>query len=104
MKRKTFIGLFITTHILFIAFQIDKQSRLIKLSYEKQRHETEKQKLLALKQDLTIELYNMKQPGTIKKFAHNELNMQPLNIKKIKRMDPHASLRMTSPEKKILKS
>ena len=86
MKRKTFIGLFITTHILFIAFQIDKQSRLIKLSYEKQRYETEKQKFLALKQNLTIKLYHMKQPGKIKQFAQNELHMNPLNIKNIKRI------------------
>ena len=54
MKRKTFIGLFIAVHILFIAFQIDKQSRLVKLTYQKQRHESEKQKLLARKQELTV--------------------------------------------------
>ncbi|MCF7899934.1 hypothetical protein K9K77_00300 [Candidatus Babeliales bacterium] len=86
MKRKTFIALFITTHILFIAFQIDKQSRLVKLSYEKQRNETEKQKLLALKQKLTVELYEIKKQDTIKTFAHNSLHMKSLDLKKIKRI------------------
>ena len=87
MKRKTFIGLFITVHILFIAFQIDKQSRLVKLTYQKQRNDTEKQKLLARKQELTVELYNLKQPQAIKQYAQNNLNMKPLDIKKIKRIE-----------------
>lgn len=86
MKRKAFITLFLGIHIMFIAFQIDKQSRLVKLSYQKQRIENESQKLLLKKQELTIALHTIKNHTTIKSFAQNELKMNPIDLKKIKRI------------------
>jgi hypothetical protein len=86
MKKKTFITIFIAFHICFIAVKIDKQSRFIKLSYEKQRLETERQKLLAKKQELTNALYVLKKPASVKQFAKEKLAMEPLNLKRVKRM------------------
>ncbi len=86
MKKKSFIALFIGFHICFIALKIHKQSSFIKLSYEKQHLETECQKLKNRKQELTTTLYTLKKPSSIKQFATTTLNMEPLNLKQVKRM------------------
>lgn len=86
MKKKYFIALFIGFHIIFIALKIDKQSRFVKLSYEKQKLETNATLLKERKQKLTNHLYALKQPSSVKKFAQTELNMEPLNLQRVKRI------------------
>lgn len=86
MKRSYFIALFVLVHTLFIAIQIDKQSRLVQLSYEKQRHEKEKNTLSSKKQELTNSLYALKNPSQVKQYATTELTMKPLELKKVKRI------------------
>jgi len=88
MKRKSFITIFVAVHVLFIALQIDKQSKIVKLSYQKQRHEEEKKKLLAQKQKQTNTLFALKKPSQVKQFATQQLSMKPLDLKQIKRISP----------------
>jgi len=78
--------IFIGAHILFVAAQIHKQSKLVKLSYEKQRYETEKEKLIKKKQELTNSLYALKNPAKVKEFATETLHMEPLNLNQVKRI------------------
>ena len=86
MKRKTFIVLFLTTQILFITLYIDKQSRIVKLSYKQQRLETEKTRLSKRKQELTNTLYAYKNPAEVKEFATQSLSMEPLTLTQVKRI------------------
>ncbi len=93
MKKRTSIILFVFAHLFFIGFQIDKQSRLIKLSYKKQAYEQKLKNLKIQKQRLTNHLHEFQNHQKIKTFARNELGMQPLFLKNIK----HLSKNETSP-------
>lgn len=86
MRKKYFIALFIFCHITFIGLKIDKQSRFVKLSYEKQKLEIEKETLIHRQQELTHHLYALKKPSSVKRFAHEQLQMKPLNLKRVKRI------------------
>lgn len=86
MKRRSFIVLFVFVHLLFIAFQIDKQGRVVKLSYEKQRLEKEKEKLLGEKQALTNQLYALQNRIEIKEYALKK-GMQSVKLTQIKRLN-----------------
>ena len=85
MKRRNFIFFFIFVHIFFIAFQIDKQGRLVKLSYEKQIQEELIKKLVSQKQELTNTLYALKNPTDIKDYA-TKIGMIPVKLSQIKRL------------------
>jgi len=84
MKKNTFIALFITTHIVFIALQIHKHTLFIKESFRKQKNEKEKLKLEQNQQELTHELYALRNQGAIKKFAEKKLHMKPIRLNQVK--------------------
>ncbi len=86
MKKRTFIILFISAHLFFIGFQIDKQSRLVKLSYKKQTYEQRFKELKTKKQILTNNLHALQNHQKIKTFASNQLGMQPLFLKNLKHL------------------
>lgn len=86
MGKKTFITIFISAHLLFAIFQIDKQSRLAKLSYIKQTYEVKIKSLKAQKQECTNRLHAFQNHQKIKLFAKNELGMQPLFLKNLKHL------------------
>ncbi len=86
MKKRTFLTLFITTHLIFVGAFINKQSQLIKLSYQKQTYEQTIKTLLAKKQELTNTLHAAHNHQKIKAYATNELHMEPLFLKKIKKL------------------
>jgi Tfp pilus assembly protein PilO len=86
MKKKAFIVLFLTVHVLFIVLQIDKQSRMVKLSYTKQKEEQTLKTLFHKKQALVNELYRLKNKQGIKKYAQTHLKMKPLKIKQVQRI------------------
>lgn len=86
MKKKTFIIIFLTVHVLFIALQIDKQSRMVKLSYTKQKAEQTIKTLSNQKQALVNKLYMLKNKHEIKTYAHTHLKMKPLKIKQVQRI------------------
>lgn len=88
MKKKSFIALFLTVHVIFIALQIDKQSKMVKLSYTKQKEEQSLKNLKNKKQALINKLYALRNKKEIKTYAQNHLQMKPLNIKQVQRI-PH---------------
>ncbi len=92
MKKRTFITLFISVHLIFICALIDKQSRLTKLSYQKQASEQKLKKLKIKKQELTNKLLGFQNHQKIKEYATNELKMNPLFLKNIKKLSdtPHS--------------
>ncbi len=89
MKKKTFIVLFLAVHVLFIALQIDKQSRMVKLSYTKQKEEQTLKTLLNKKQALINKIYMLKNKNEIKTYAQSHLKMKPLKIKQVQRIPGH---------------
>lgn len=86
MKKRTFITLFITTHLLFVCALIDKQGKILKLSYEKQQYEKKLKLLAAQKQEKTHTLHALKSHQAIKNYATNTLHMEPLFLKNIKKL------------------
>lgn len=89
MKKKTFILLFIGVHVLFVILQIDKQSRMVRLSYQKQKDEQKYKELLTTKQALVNKLYAIKNKKEIKVYAQEHLDMKPLKLHSIKRISTH---------------
>jgi hypothetical protein len=67
--------------------QIDKQGRIVKLSYEKQTLEGTKQSLLTEKQKMTNQLYALKNHRSIKEYAL-EQGMKPIKLAQVKKV-PH---------------
>ena len=86
MKKQIFITFFVFAHLFFIGFQIDKQSRFIKLSYKKQTYEQKLATLKAKKQELANHLHALQNHQKIKLFAKTELGMQPLFLKNIQHL------------------
>jgi cell division protein FtsL len=86
MKSRFFFIIFILTNLLFVIFQIDKQSRLVKLTYKKQQLEQEKQNLINKKQAMTNEFHQIKNLKIIKQYAIDQAGMQPISLNKIKRI------------------
>jgi cell division protein FtsL len=83
-KKKFFIAFFIAVQLFLIFFHIHKRSIFIKLSYEKQKYEKQKEQLLERKQQLRQELAAVQDLQTIKKNALTELKMQKIALDQIK--------------------
>jgi hypothetical protein len=77
---------FICTQLFFIFFQIYKQTRLITLSYQKQKHEKFKFDLLEKKQHLKQLLHATHNYTAIKEFALKH-TMQKIQLSQIKTLD-----------------
>ena len=84
MKRKLFFIIFVMVNLFFIFFHIHKQSQIIKLSYEKQKHEKQKTKLTEQKQSIMQALQEARNRLAIKAYALKELNMKPISLDQIK--------------------
>ncbi len=97
MKKRTFITLFISVHLIFICALIDKQSRLMKLTYQKQAYEQKLKQLKTKQQELTNRLLTFKNHQKIKEYATNELKMSPLFLKNIKKLSPTPSPHTENP-------
>ncbi|MFC1842027.1 hypothetical protein ACFLYU_00005 [Candidatus Dependentiae bacterium] len=87
MKRITFIGLFVVTHLFFIFFQINKHNQIITLSYAKQTYENEIKELTEKKQELSQNWYHLRKRSTIKQFAKDTLNMSKVKLKQVKKIE-----------------
>lgn len=89
MKKKSFIVLFLAVHVIFIVLQIDKQSKMVKLSYTKQKEEQVRKALSNKKQALINRLYALRNKQKIKTYAQTHLKMKPLKIKQVQRIPDH---------------
>jgi hypothetical protein len=86
MKKKTSVALFIGSQLLFATLSIHKHTLLTKLSYQKQSAQEGLKKLHAQKELVASKLCDVQNPKRVKQFAQEELGMQPLSLKKIKRL------------------
>jgi len=86
MKKRVFLGVFISTQLFFVCFHIDRQSRMVKLSYEKQRYEQTLKTLSDRKQQLRSHLGALQNHQKIATFAQETLGMKPLFLKHIKHL------------------
>ncbi len=87
MKRSSFIGFFVGGQILFILLHLHKQSLFIKYSYLKQKVETEKESLEKENEHLTHQLYTLHDRAQVKEFAQNKLDLKPMKITQIKKIN-----------------
>ncbi len=86
MKKKLFLGFFGSLQVFLIFWQVHKQSKLIQLSYQKQKNEKIVAELNEQKKKLMHEQQTQKNPAAIKKFAHEVLHMEPMKIAAIKKL------------------
>jgi len=89
MKKHTFITLFIGTNIMFIFLQIHKHNLVINQSYRKQTNEHARATLVQKKRQLTQQLYALKDRSAIKQFAQENLNMSPIKLGQINKLNSH---------------
>jgi len=80
------MSLFIITHVFFVFLQVHKHALFIKKSYKKQKNEKLLASLYKKKEQLSHQLYTLKEHNTLKKFAHETLGMDELRVNNIKKL------------------
>lgn len=84
--KKSLLIIFIGTQLLLVCVYIDKQSRFVKLTYEKQTYERKIKVLLDEERKLINHLHALQNQGKIALFAQEKLGMKPLFLKNIKHL------------------
>lgn len=97
MHKKTFLSLFIGTHIVFVILLIHKQSYVVKLSFTKQRLEKKKLELIEQKKNLTNTLIALQNRSSIKEYASSRLGMAPISLDRIKKLSKYEEGATTQP-------
>jgi hypothetical protein len=87
MKQSTFITLFIGIHLSFIFIQIYKHTQLVTLSFQRQKNERILVSLLETKTNLINKWHSCINRTEVKRIAQNDLNMKPIQLHTIKRLD-----------------
>lgn len=86
MKKKSFLTLFISIHIILIFLHIHKHTLLIKNNYTHQQCEKKIATLSKKKELLTQTLYALKNRETIKQYAQEKLSMIPYSLNQVKKI------------------
>lgn len=86
MKKKSLATIFVAIQLFFILFYLRNNSRIIELSYQKQKFEKILEQKLALKQERILELLVLQNPVHVKEFAQDVLSMTQLRINAIKKV------------------
>lgn len=87
MKKMSAILLFFCCNALLIFFEVHKQGQYLKLSYEIQKLQTEICTLSKEQSNLIYSLHKLQQPDIIQKVAKKKLNMKPIELKNIRKID-----------------
>ncbi len=87
MKRSTFVAIFVSANLAFVMLHIHKQSQVTKLSYVKQKIDTEIAALEKRKRELTHDLQTVHDRALVKQFAVNKLDLKPVKIAQIKKIE-----------------
>lgn len=83
-KKPIFITIFFATQIFLVFFYINRQAKIIKLSYYKQKLENQKETLLAQKEKSSQLLSQEKNRLNIKTFVKQELGFDNTKLEQIK--------------------
>jgi len=86
LRKKTFVILFISGHIIFIFLQIYNHTQYIQQTYKKQSYEKKHDILREKEQRLIHQLYTLKDQAVIKQFAQNTLHMQSNRLNQVKKI------------------
>ncbi len=89
MKRNTFAALFVATHVTFIFMHIYRQTLVVRETFRKQKNERTLELLTQRQQELTTQLCCLKNHMEIKRYAQQELGMQPITLKQVRRVAAH---------------
>lgn len=87
MKRSTFVAIFALSNLCMVLLHIHKHSKIIELSFTKQKLENLKQKLVEKKRGLTHQIQALHNLRDVKQFALNELALKPAKISQVKKMN-----------------
>lgn len=88
-KKKSFIPLFITTHIALIFLTVYKHTLFVRESYTHQECEKKRAALKQRKESLTQQLYALKDRVAIKNFAQTKLKMKSYKLSHVKTLRDH---------------
>lgn len=83
MVKMKFLSIFFLVVVFFIFFRIYQHNLLIRLNYEKQRVESEKDELKKKKNELLVKYFEIKDQHRVKTVAQEKLGMQPLKLSQI---------------------
>lgn len=70
-----------------VLLHIHKHSKIIELSFTKQKIETQRQALFKQKQELTHQIQALHNLRDVKQFALNELALKPAKISQVKKIN-----------------
>lgn len=86
MKKKSFISIFISVHLVFIFLHIYKNALFTQELFTKQRYEKELNEIKEQQQIKKNELLALKNQQDIVAFARNTLGLEPINLYQIRRV------------------
>lgn len=92
MKRSTFIAIFAVSNLAMVLLHIHKHSRIIELSFTKQKLDTQRLALVKQKQELTHQIQALHNLRDVKQFALNELALKPAKISQVKKISHDTTL------------
>lgn len=78
--------IFVITNIILVIAHIHKHALLVKLSYQQQRYEKEKNELLVQRNNLVNQQYALTALAQMKKKAAQELGMVPIKMSQVKKI------------------
>lgn len=84
MKKLSLLIFAISINTLFAFLLIHKQNKKVKLLYEIQNLQEQREQLLETKKKLLLEMHKEQQLSSIQAFTQEKLNMIPITIKEIK--------------------
>ncbi len=87
MKRSSFIALFALSNVAMILLHIHKHSKIIELSFTKQKIESQRTALLKQKQELTHQRHALHNLRDVQQFATKELSLKPVKISQMKKIN-----------------
>ncbi len=85
------ILLFAAIQILIVILHISKQSLWVKISYTTQKYEHQLANIAQQKKIVLHQLYELKNPKEIKKYAQEHLGMQSIKMGTLKRISSHGT-------------
>jgi len=84
MKRLLLLIIIAIINVLFAFLLINKQNKIVKLLYEIQQLQEQREKLFETKKNLLVAMHKEQQLSAIQTFAQEELNMNPITLKEAK--------------------
>lgn len=84
MNKISLVIIFVSINVLFAILLIHKQNTIVKLFYDLQALQKEKDFLLQEKKDLIFQLQKEQQLSNVQSFAKEQLNMKTINLKEAK--------------------